>query len=100
MEKFIEYLSTLWPFIPLLFFIIAVAFRLLDNSTSLFLQRDILINSSNVSRSLLKKQISINSDPEFTRQLKKALIIRNIQQSFMAFAVVSVPLSLIFFFLN
>ncbi|MCM8569841.1 hypothetical protein NE848_10650 [Gramella jeungdoensis] len=100
MEKFIAYLSTLWPFTPLLFFIIAVAFRLMDNSTSLFLQRDILINSSNVSRKLLKKQIRLNTDPQFTRQLKRALILRNLQQSFMVFAVISVPLSLLFFFFD
>ncbi|TBW27125.1 hypothetical protein [Gramella sp. KN1008] len=100
MEKFIEYLSTLWPLLPLLFFIIAVTFRLLDNSTSLFLQRDILINSSNVSRRLLKSQIKHNSDPEFTRKLKQALILRNLQQGFIILSILSFPFSLLFFFLG
>lgn len=100
MEDFLLYLSAIWPFTPFFLFIIAVIFRLMDNSTYLFLKKDILINSSNVSRELLKKQISLNSDPLFTRQLKRALIYRNLQQSFMISALISLPVSLLFFFIG
>jgi len=71
----------------------------MDNSTLLFLQKDILINSSNVSRSLLKEQIRRNEDPVFTRKLRRALLFRNLQQSFLVGAFLSLPLSVAYFFL-
>ena len=100
MENFLQYLSAIWPLTPLFLFIIAVSFRLLDNSTYLFLKKDILVNSSNVSRQLLKKQIRCSEDAKFSRQLKRALLFRNLQQSFMILAIVSLPVSLIFYFLR
>jgi len=100
MENFLVYLSAIWPLTPLFLFIIAVSFRLLDNSTYLFLKKDILVNTSNVSRSLLKKQIRYNEDANFTKQLKRALLFRNLQQSFMISAIISLPISFIFYFLS
>lgn len=100
MDNFLEYLSAIWPLTPLFLFIIAVSFRLMDNSAYLFLKKDILINSSNVSRSILKDQIKSAEDPDFTRQLKKALLFRNLQQSFMVLAVLSLLISLSFYFLS
>ena len=100
MQSFLVYLSEIWPLAPLFLFIIAVIFRLMDNSAYLFLKKEILINSSNVSRSVLKKQINAAEDPEFTQQLKKALLYRNLQQSFMIGAIVSLPVSIVFFFLS
>ncbi|MGA8854512.1 MAG: hypothetical protein WB492_10090 [Christiangramia sp.] len=100
MLKILLYLSNIWPLAPLFLFIVAVIFRLLDNSTYLFLKRDILVNSSNVSRSLLKTQIRANDDPAFTKELKRALLYRNLQQSFMILAIITLPISLIFFFLS
>ena len=100
MENFLQYLSAIWPLAPLFLFIIAVSFRLLDNSTYLFLKNDILVNTSNVSRSLLKKQIKCSRDEEFTRQLKRALLFRNLQQSFMLLAIISLPISLGLYFLS
>ncbi|MUP44925.1 hypothetical protein E0K83_04095 [Gramella sp. BOM4] len=99
-NNILNFLSSYWPFIPLSLFIIAVIFRLLDNSTYLFLKRDILVTSSNVSRKLMKKHISLNKDPEFTRQLKKALLYRNFQQNFLILAGISLPPSLYFYFLG
>lgn len=99
MEKYVEYLVAIWPLTPLFLFVIAVTFRLLDNSTYLFLQKDILVNSSNVSRSALKSQIRATEDPQFTRQLKRALLFRNLQQSFLISAVISLPVTLLIFFL-
>ncbi|MCP9199039.1 hypothetical protein MKO06_03910 [Gramella sp. GC03-9] len=92
-----NFLSSYWLFIPLFLFIIAVIFRLLDNSTLLFLKKDILVQSSNVSRKVLKRHIVLNEDPEFTRQLKRALLYRNFQQSFLIIAAISVPPSLYLF---
>jgi len=100
MENFLVYLSAIWPLTPLFLFIIAVSFRLLDNSTYLFLKKDILVNTSNVSRSLLKKQIRSSEDANFTKQLKRALLLRNLQQSFMISAIISLPVSFIFYFLS
>ncbi|SDR86829.1 hypothetical protein SAMN04488552_1329 [Christiangramia echinicola] len=100
MQNFLVYLSEIWPLAPLFLFIIAVIFRLMDNSAYLFLKKEILINSSNVSRSVLKNQIKAAEDPEFTIQLKKALLYRNLQQSFMISAIVSLPVTIIFYFLR
>lgn len=100
MEKYIEYLGAIWPLTPLFLFTIAVTFRLLDNSTYLFLKNDILVNSSNVSRSTLKNQIKETDDQLFTKQLKRALIFRNLQQGFLILALISLPVTLIVFFLG
>lgn len=100
MENFLIYLSAIWPLTPLFLFIIAVSFRLLDNSTYLFLKKDILVNTSNVSRNLLKKQIRSSEDPKFTKQLRRALLFRNLQQSFIILAIVSLIISCTFYFLN
>lgn len=100
MSEFLEYLSAIWPLTPLLLFILAVIFRLLDNSTSLFLQKEILVTSSNVSRNLLKEQIQESEDHRFTRKLKLALVYRNLHQSLMLLAAVSLPLICIAFFLR
>ena len=100
MSEFLEYLSAIWPLVPLLLFILAVVFRLLDNSTSLFLQKDILVTSSNVSRHLLKEQIQDSKDQRFIQKLKLALVYRNLHQSFMILAAVSLPVILFAFFLR
>ncbi|MDR5591179.1 hypothetical protein [Christiangramia sp. SM2212] len=100
MENFLQYLSAIWPLTPLFLFIIAVSFRLLDNSTYLFLKNDILVNTSNVSRRILKSQINSSDDATFIKQLKRALLYRNLQQSFLILAIVTLPLSFIFYFLS
>lgn len=99
MSEFLEYLSAIWPLTPLLLFILAVIFRLLDNSTSLFLQKDILVTSSNVSRELLKEQIHASKDQRFIQKLKVALVYRNLHQSLMLLAAISLPVIFIAFFL-
>ncbi|MCM4157328.1 hypothetical protein DHD80_15080 [Gramella sp. AN32] len=99
MDFFIENISLLGAISPLIFFIVAVTFRLMDNSAVLFLKKEILVNSSNVSRKLLKDQIRNSEDLEFRKNLKKALIFRNLQQSCMMIALFSLPLS-IYYFLN
>ena len=100
MKNFLEYLSAVWPFTPLFLFILAISFRLLDNSAYLFLKNDILINSSNVSRKVLKDQIRDSEDPDFTKQLKRALLFRNLQQSFLILAGVSLLIISALYFLS
>ncbi|MBT8296205.1 MAG: hypothetical protein KJO51_07300 [Gramella sp.] len=100
MQNFLEYLAIIWPLSPLFLFILAVSFRLMDNSAYLFLQREILISSSNVSRSIIKKEIRVARDPEFSKQLKRALIYRNLHYSFLISAMLSLPISILHFFLG
>lgn len=100
MGNFTDYLASIWPLTPLFLFIIGITFRLLDNSSYIFLKKEILINSSNVSRTSLKEQIQGTDDPQFAKQLKRALIFRNLQQSFLIAALISLPISLGLFFLG
>jgi len=100
MSEFLEYLSAVWPLTPLLLFTLAVTFRLLDNSTSLFLKKEIFVNTSNVSRNLLRKEIQNNVDEAFRKRLRTALLFRNLHQVFMILAAISFPISLILFFLR
>lgn len=92
-------MQALLLFSPLFFFIVAVSFRLLDNSTLLFLQKDILVQSSNVSRKLLKEQIKTSEDKVFTGKLRRALLFRNLQQSFLVISVISLVFSAAYYFL-
>ena len=100
MQNFLEYLNVIWPLSPLFLFILAVSFRLMDNSAYLFIQKEILINSSNVSRSIIKREIRGAQDPEFSKQLRRALIFRNLHYSFLVSALISLPISLVLFFLS
>lgn len=84
---------------PLFFFIIAVSFRLLDNSALLFLQKEILVTSSNVSDKCIKYQISNHPDLDFTRKLKTALLYKKLHKTFIVLMFISVPLMLMGYFL-
>lgn len=68
---------------PLFLFIIAVAFRLLDNSAYLFLQKEITINSSYISLKLLKIHAQRTHDPIFAKQLKRMVIYRKLHRLFL-----------------
>ncbi|MFD0977102.1 hypothetical protein [Salinimicrobium gaetbulicola] len=68
---------------PLLMFIIAVAFRLLDNSAYLFLQKEIIINSSYISVRLLRLHAQRTHDPKFARQLRRMLLYRKLHRLFL-----------------
>ncbi|HEY9186231.1 MAG TPA: hypothetical protein VIM94_12990 [Salegentibacter sp.] len=85
---------------PLFFFIIAVSFRLLDNSALLFLQKEILVTSSNVSDKCIKHQISNHPDIVFTKKLRTALLFKKLHRAFIILMFTSVPLMLIGFFLS
>ena len=84
---------------PLFFFIVAVSFRLLDNSALLFLQKEILVSSSNVSVDCIKSQIKITEDREFRKKLKLALVFRRLHRSCLVLMVFSIPLMITGYFM-
>ncbi|SKB49157.1 hypothetical protein SAMN05660776_1377 [Salegentibacter holothuriorum] len=77
---------------PLFFFIVAVSFRLLDNSALLFLQKEILVTSSNVSVDCIKSQIKATEDREFKNKLKLALLYRRMHRTCLILMLFSIPL--------
>ncbi|PKD21461.1 hypothetical protein APR41_00280 [Salegentibacter salinarum] len=77
---------------PLFFFIIAVSFRLLDNSALLFLQKDILVSSANVSVTSIKNQIKKTEDIEFKEKLRLALLYRRLHRTCLILMLLSIPL--------
>ncbi len=83
---------------PLLFFIIAVSFRLLDNSALLFLQKDIMVTSANVSEKCIKHQIKNHPDKDFRKKLKTSLIYRKMHRLFISAMFVSLPLVILSYY--
>ena len=76
-------------FSPLLFFIIAVSFRLLDNSALLFLQKGIIVNSSYVPKKTIRRHIVSHPDKVFAKKLKRTLIYRKLHLFFIILMVSS-----------
>ena len=72
-ELTIEYLIAIAICSPLFLFIIAVAFRLLDNSASIFLDNEILVDSSYVSADLIREQIEETEDEKLKKSLKNSI---------------------------
>lgn len=91
MSELTEYLIAIAVCSPVFFFIIAVVFRLLDNSASLFLDNEILVDSSYVSADLIKQQIEDTEDIQLKKSLKKSLLYRKLHNLFMILAVVALP---------
>ncbi|WP_405208449.1 hypothetical protein [Aquimarina sp. LLG6339-5] len=91
MPELKEYLLAIALCSPLFFFIVAVGFRLLDNSASLFLDNEILVDSSYVSGDLIREHIESTEDMKLKKSLKKALVFRKLHNLFMILAVISLP---------
>ena len=91
MTVFEEYLLAIAICSPLFFFIIAVAFRLLDNSASIFLKHDILVDTSYVSGEIIREHINNSKDTKLKKTLSRALLIRRLHNLFMILMVVSIP---------
>lgn len=77
-------------FLPLLFFVIAVSFRLLDNSALLLLQKEIIVTSSYVPKKTIIKHIASHPDKVFTEKLKRALVYRSVHRFFIILMISSV----------
>ncbi|MEW7289039.1 hypothetical protein [Aquimarina sp. 2304DJ70-9] len=91
MSELEEYLIAIAICSPLFFFIIAVAFRLLDNSAAIFLKHDILVDTSYVSGDIIREHINSSGDVKLTKSLKRALLFRKLHNFFMILMVVSIP---------
>ena len=91
MTVFEEYLLAIAICSPLFFFIIAVAFRLLDNSASIFLKHDILVDTSYVSGEIIREHINNSKDTKLKKTLSRALLFRRLHNLFMILMVVSIP---------
>lgn len=93
-----EYLVAIALCSPLFFFIIGVAFRLLDNSAAIFLNHEILVDSSYVSVEIIKDMIEKTEDAELKKSLMRALLYRKLHNFFMILAIVSIPPAIIAYF--
>jgi|GEM_PF-459151 len=83
--------------VPLFFFIIAVTFRLLDNSASVFLSNHILVASTYVSQKLIKQLIQKSAMPaKIRKELKRALIFRKLHNFFMILMLLSILFAIIY----
>lgn len=98
MSKLEEYLLAIAICSPLFFFTIAVAFRLLDNSSSIFLKHDILVDTSYVSADVIREHIKNSTDKNLKKSLTRALWFRKLHNFFMILMVVSIPPVIIAFF--
>ena len=93
MQEFYEYLNAGFLLFPLFFYIIAVSFRLLDNSGYLFLKKEIIIQSSYVSLKFLKEQLNTSADDLFRQKLKQVLIYRRLHRFFLLMMALSLPVT-------
>ncbi|MBQ0735013.1 hypothetical protein [Aquimarina celericrescens] len=91
MSELQEYLVAIAICSPLFFFIIAVAFRLLDNSAAIFLKHDILVDTSYVSADVIREHIVTSEDRMLKKSLKTALLFRKLHNFFMILMVISIP---------
>lgn len=99
MDPYNDYTAIFLLLSPLFFYVIAVCFRLLDNSSLLFLQKEILVDSSNVSLKAIKEQINSSGDQKFQRQLKRALLFRKLHSFFIALMVACIPVTLVTYYM-
>lgn len=93
MQELYEYLYVIFLLSPLFFFIIAVGFRLLDNSGYLLLKKEINIQSSYVSIKILQDQLNTTADETFKQKLKQVLIYRKLHRLFLILMVISIPVT-------
>lgn len=91
MSELEEYLIAIAICSPLFFFIVAVAFRLLDNSAAIFLKHEILVDTSYVSGDIIREHINSSEDVKLQKSLKRALVFRKLHNFFMILMVVSIP---------
>ncbi|MFL1894210.1 hypothetical protein ACJRPK_00820 [Aquimarina sp. 2-A2] len=90
-----EYLIPIAICSPIFFFILAVACRLLDNSASMFLDHEILVDSSYVSADLIREQLDKTHNPKLKKALQKALIFRRLHSAFIALMLISIPITIL-----
>lgn len=98
MDAYNDYTAIFLLLSPLIFYIVAVSFRLLDNSSLLFLQKEILVDSSNVSLQAIEEQMESSRDIKFKKQLKRALLFRKLHRLFIILMLLCIPVTIITYF--
>ncbi len=98
MDAYNDYTAIFLLLSPLFFYIVAVSFRLLDNSSLLFLQKEILVDSSNVSIEAIQAQIDSSIDYKFKSKLKRALLYRKLHRVFIILMIAALPVTVITYF--
>ncbi len=98
MDAYNDYTAIFLLLSPLCFFIVAVSFRLMDNSALLFLQKEILVDSSNVSLRAIEEQIENSADKNFRSQLKRALLYRKIHRICIILMIACFPITVITYY--
>ena len=76
-------------------FLIGVMLRLLDNSASIFLNHKIFVQSSYVSKSIIKEQIENTKDSIFKKSLQNILLLRKLHNFFILLSVILIFLIVI-----
>ena len=69
-------------------FIIAVVFRLMDNSAGLLISNGISVSPFYLSPDVIKNEMDKISDPKLKRKLKRTLIYQKLHKVFTVLAVV------------
>lgn len=95
MDAYNDYTAISLLLSPLFFYIIAVSLRLLDNSALLFLQKDILVDSSNVSVKEIEEQLHSTIDSKFRKRLKRALLLKKLHKICIILMVICIPVTII-----
>ncbi len=98
MDAYNDYTSIFLLLSPLFFYIIAVIFRLLDNSALLFLEKEIFVESSNVPLKAIQEQIDSSTDLRFKHLLKRTLVFRKIHKVFIILMIAALPVTIITYF--
>ena len=98
MDAYNDYTAIFLLLSPLFFYIIAVSFRLLDNSALLFLQKEILVDSSNVSKEAIEEQIYSSGDKKFRKKLKRVLLYRKLHRMCIIVMILCIPVTIITYF--
>ncbi len=94
MDAYNDYTAIFLLLSPLCFYIITVSLRLLDNSALLFLQREILVDFSNVSIKEIEEQLESSIDSKFKKQLRRALLFRKLHRVFIILTFICIPVTI------
>ncbi len=100
MSQLTDYFIALAICSPIFFFIIAVTFRLMDNSAAIFLDHEIFVDSSYVSVEMINEQLTNTEDEALRKALKRVLMFRRLHNLFMILALITLPPVIIACFLN
>lgn len=94
MKEYYDYFHAILLISPLIFYIFAISFRLLDNSGFLFLEKGIVVDSVYVSIKDLKLQIQKTTDHGFQKKLERAVFYRKCHRVCIILMILAIPLTI------